>query len=589
MNASLNSKRMENRLVGGLQIPHPTYSFNPKRKGLKLKSFSKLHTFHPGLAHLYDLSGDASLPIQMDNQFIAKTAEHSQQEPKIVHLDLETKNPDDFDSRSAYLKVTHLLDPITWMRGKYDLSENSLPDFFDYSTLPPRAKQKISDPMNQAYVEAVATYVLSKLREADVSPHFHYFYGAFCGIADSYMYNISDVYSTYRHCRWFWDNQQKGMFTLELDEKDIEDDVREAIFQPPSELHSEVSSVASDDDEKETMSDLSEDAENVEVQEKFAEVELMSLHSTAMSSVDFKTQSEETHEDEEDEDYDFDEDDDQEEINVLAKLKGFPVMLLFTEPSQGTMDELLGGWEGEGEDANPGDKEWELIWTCWIFQILAALSVVQSFFGFTHNDLHTNNIVWSETPYKYFFYQNRDGTIWRIPTFGKVFRLIDFGRSIFWVNKKLFFSDDFKEGNDAAEQFSFGPLKTSDIEEEIYPNPSFDLSRLAVSLFEALFPMKPEPRKNGGVLSSEAGFIVRETKSDLYNLLWSWMIDDDGRNVLMEPNGRERYPDFDLYKVITQKVHGAVPKAQILRPVFDRFKVGKQSVGKKQKVYNLFF
>jgi hypothetical protein len=72
-------------------------------------------------------------------------------------------------------------------------------------------------------------------------------------------------------------------------------------------------------------------------------------------------------------------------------------------------------------------------------------------------------------------------------------------------------------------------------------------------------------------------------------MLWTWMIDEDGNNVLMEPSGRERYPDFDLYKVITQKIHNAVPKVEILRPIFDRFKVGKQSVGKKQKVYNLFF
>ena len=580
-------------MLGGLQITHPTYSVNQKRKHLKLKSFSNLHSFHPGLAYLYDLSGDSSLAIQMDNMYIARKAEHSVQEPKIVHLELDSKKPDDLDSRSAYMKVTHLLDPITWMRGKYEFPEDHFVDFFESSSLPKKASEKLNDPMNQAYVEAVATYALSKLREANVSPHFHYFYGAFCGLADSYMYNISDVYSTYRHCRWFWDNQKKGIFALEVDEKDVEDDVLEAIMEPPSELHSEVSSVNSDELESDDdhVSDLSKDAEELgEEQEKFADVELVSLHSTAMSSVDFKTQSDMSDEDdEEDEDYEDEEDDGHEEINVLANLKEFPVMLVFTEPSLGTMDDLLGGWEGEGEDSAPGDKQWESIWTAWIFQVMSALSVLQTFFGFTHNDLHTNNIVWANTDEKYFYYQNREGTVWRIPTYGKVFRLIDFGRSIFSINQKLFFSDDFKEGNDAAEQFCFGPLKKNETDEEVFPNPSFDLCRLAVSLFEALFPMKPEPKKDGGILSSEPGFVVRETKSDLYNLLWSWMIDSDGKNVLMEANGRERYPDFDLYKVITQKVHGAVPKEQILRPMFDKFKVNKNSLKKNTKIYNLFF
>jgi len=577
---------MEKQIVGGLKIPHPTFTFPSRQPPLKLKSFSNLHTYHPGLGYLFDVSGDSTIPIQMDNLFRTKHAEHSVQEPKIVHLELENRsNKDEFESRSAYLKVTHLLDPITWIRGKYGFEESQEPHFFEPSSLPTKAREKLTDPMNQAYVEAVASYSLSKLREADVSPHFHYFYGAYCGIADSYSYNISDVYSSYRHCRWFWDNQKKNVFSLEVDSDDIDQEVKDAIFEPPSELHSEVSSEAS-------AEELEDELEELENDEEAQQVELQSLHSTAMSSVSFKTHSEDSNdedeEDGEDDDVDF-EDEEDDEINVLARLQKFPVMLLFTEPSQGTMDELLTGWKGEGEDAVPGEKEWEEIWTAWLFQILAALSVLQTFFGFTHNDLHTNNIVWTPTDQKYFFYENRDGTVWRIPTYGKVFRLIDFGRSIFWINEKLFFSDDFKEGNDAAEQFYFGPLRTDESQKEIYPNPSFDLCRLAVSLFEALFPIKPESKKGGVILSSEPGLIVRESKSSLYNMLWSWMIDEDGKNVLMEANGRERYPDFDLYKVITQKVHNAIPKEQILRPIFDKYKVGKQTIGKKAKVYNLFF
>ena len=571
---------MEPQILRGLQIPHPTYTIHSKRKPFKLKSFRDLHTFHPGLAYLYDLSGDSSMQIQMDTLFSAKTAEHSVQEPKIVHLELERRGSDEYESRSAYMKVTHLLDPITWIRGKYELPEE-LPNFFQSTSLSKRASEKLSDPMNQAYVEAVASYALSKLREADVSPHFHYFYGAYCGIADSYDYNISDVYSTYRHCRWFWDNQRNGVFSLELEDKEIDPEVKDAILEPPSELHSEVSSETSEDD----LSEVS-----LHEGPQLEEVEIKSIHSTAMSSVSFQSQKSSTKEDSLEEiSYDEEDDEEDEEINVLARLRHFPVMLLLTEPSQGTMDELLTGWDGEGEDAAPGEKEWEDIWTAWLFQILAALSVLQTFFGFTHNDLHTNNIVWTHTDQKYFFYQNRDGSVWRVPTYGKVFRLIDFGRSIFWINDKLFFSDDFKEGNDAAEQFCFGPLRKNETEDEIVPNPSFDLCRLAVSLFEALFPMKPETKKGGSILSSEPGLVVRESKSALYNMLWTWMVDDDGKNVLMEPSGRERYPDFDLYKVITQKIHNAVPKVEILRPIFDRFKVGKQSVGKKQKIYNLFF
>jgi hypothetical protein len=109
-----------------------------------------------------------------------------------------------------------------------------------------------------------------------------------------------------------------------------------------------------------------------------------------------------------------------------------------------------------------------------------------------------------------------------------------------------------------------------------------------VSLFEGLFPVEPLIKKHAHILSSEPGLKIKETESDLYNLLWTWMIDEDGRNVMMEPNGTERYPDFELYKVIAAKVHDAVPSEQITRPIFDKFRVSKEKVSKKTKVYNLF-
>jgi hypothetical protein len=38
------------------------------------------------------------------------------------------------------------------------------------------------------------------------------------------------------------------------------------------------------------------------------------------------------------------------------------------------------------------------------------------------------------------------------------------------------------------------------------------------------------------------------------------------------PNGRERYPSFDLYKKIASEVHGAVPVKQIFHEAFLCFK-----------------
>ena len=255
-------------------------------------------------------------------------------------------------------------------------------------------------------------------------------------------------------------------------------------------------------------------------------------------------------------------------------------MLIFTELNEGTMDTLL---SSDKHTCKPGSNEWELMWSAWLFQVIAALSVMQKILGMTHNDLHTNNIVWTSTSEKFIFYKDTVGTIWKVPTYGKIFRLIDFGRSIFTINNNMIISDDFRKGNDAYGQYSFKPL-TPNPRTVVPPNPSFDLSRLAVSLFEAIFPSKPDDTESRIILSEEEGLVVRETVSPLYNCIWSWMIDDDDKNILMDPDGSERFPDFDLYSHIAAKIHNAVPSDQIHKMPFSQFK----TLEKPEKAYPIY-
>jgi hypothetical protein len=65
------------------------------------------------------------------------------------------------------------------------------------------------------------------------------------------------------------------------------------------------------------------------------------------------------------------------------------------------------------------------------------------------------------------------------------------------------------------------------------------------------------------------------------------MLDDEGRNVLVEPSGEERFPDFDLYKHIAAHVHVAIPSHQFSKPAFDRFQVSSSEVGDVKK-WSLF-
>jgi hypothetical protein len=271
-----------------------------------------------------------------------------------------------------------------------------------------------------------------------------------------------------------------------------------------------------------------------------------------------------------------------ETYEVHAEMSDYPVMLILTEKNTGTMEDLLTDFKAVG--SSPGLPEWEDRWSAWVFQVIAALACAQKIIGFTHNDLHTNNIVWSPTEEEYLYYRTGTGTVYRVPTYGKLFKIIDFGRAIFTINGHMFISDDFKEDNDAGEQYAFRPL-SAEFEKEVPPNPSFDLCRLAVSLLSGLFPVKPDEIEDGDILSREKGLIVKETVSELYNLLWSFMIDDAGKNVFMNPDESERFPDFDLYKHIAESVHVAVPAEQVAKPIFGGF-IYKGAT--TSKVYPLF-
>ena len=95
-------------------------------------------------------------------------------------------------------------------------------------------------------------------------------------------------------------------------------------------------------------------------------------------------------------------------------------------------------------------------WYSIFMQIIMILITYQKAFSFTHNDLHTNNVMYNTTTKKYIYYLHNK-KYYKVPTFGRLFKIIDFGRSIYKYNDNIFCSDSFKRGNDAASQYNCEP------------------------------------------------------------------------------------------------------------------------------------
>lgn len=550
----------------GCNLPKPSYTVEPLPPALtEVQGYSNLSTVFPTVKSLLDLQDVSSV-------WLASVIDRIDCSGKPGSCNLVVNGK----PIQAYMKTTHLLNPIQWIKGYYGKAG--------------RLDRKLADPWNQAYIDAVTCYLVGRLHAQGASPHFNAFYGAFTAKASTYSYNLTDDFDSYRQNKWFWSGQKSGLYRLSVVNEDgsgsVPDEILKDVFTEFDHESDDESSVDSEEeseeeeDSEETEKEDSEESEDEESEEESIaseELDAMpvganvdadagSLKSEEMSETSFASDSSL----------------DDGNYRIVCDISNYPVMMILTEENRGTMDALLDNFAAVG--ASPGSPEWELRWSAWIFQILAALSTVQELLGLTHNDLHTNNIVWSATENEFLYYKMRDGTAFKVPTFGKIFRIIDFGRAIFTLNGKTFVSDDFRSQNDAGGQYRFKPLYKK-VQNAVLPNPSFDLSRLSVSLFQALFPDTPEIDESGDVLSAEEGLTVLKTVSPLYNVLWKWLVDDDGVNVLINPDGSERYPDFYLYKHIAAHIHTAIPRYQFSEPAFDRFQVNPSEVGKAWSLF----
>ena len=273
-------------------------------------------------------------------------------------------------------------------------------------------------------------------------------------------------------------------------------------------------------------------------------------------------------EDEDDEDYNenISDSDNDSEISSLsgadflgATIKNFPVQVICLEELEETLDTFL-------ESSELSEKEWI---SC-LFQVIIQLITYQKLFNLTHNDLHTNNIMYQTTEKQYLYYKY-DDKHYKVPTYGKIYKIIDFGRAIYKFKGNIVCSDSFHPKGDAATQYNCEPYLNSK-KPRLEPNTSFDLCRLGCSLYDFFVDEKEldEPFPN-----------------PLSVLISEWTTDDKGRNILYKKDGEERYPDFKLYKMIARTVHKHTPQNQLNNPLFKKFCVSRKKINKKAKIFNI--
>ena len=230
-----------------------------------------------------------------------------------------------------------------------------------------------------------------------------------------------------------------------------------------------------------------------------------------------------------------------EEETAIVTIKEFPVAVVTSEKCENTLDYYM-----LHNDIKVNE------WSSILMQIIMTLITYQKLFMFTHNDLHTNNVMYNSTDIKFIYYRYNKH-LYKVPTYGKLYKIIDYGRSIYRYKNVLICSDSYHKDGDASTQYNFEPYMNPN-KPRLEPNYSFDLCRLACSIYDYLIPENEN-----------------EDDNDITKIITEWCKDDKGRNVLYKSNGEDRYPNFKLYKMIARTVHLHLPEKQLDRPIFSNY------------------
>jgi hypothetical protein len=491
--------------------------------------------------------------------------------------------------KEVFFKMAPLLDPFKYLIGKYNAQDETLFHLPNINSTEATCNHKMLDLNNSAYVDGFFLFLTSNMIHQYNFCHGVDYYGSYLALKNNFVLNVYDDIDYLNNSEFF--NKNKNTL-FKIDDYDHlfqfqnpEDNIKPIKIDHTSSLHSTLSiqsidneifeDIFSNDNTLITLEDLKgEEVNLIDITKSNLQNETehtVTLNSTSTcssrtsytvddgekdeecehcNSNNYKEPEEESSENEWE---DMDDSYEEEEINVI--IPKFPVQVISMEYCENTFDDLILSNQLTNDE-----------WFSAFMQIIMILITYQKAFSFTHNDLHSNNIMYNYTDKKYIYYCYKK-QYYKVPTFGRIFKIIDFGRSIYKFDGKLFCSDSFQNGNDAASQYNTEPY-FNEKKPRLEPNFSFDLCRLACSIFDYVIEDVSEIKS------------VKSIKDPVKRLVVEWCLDDKGINMLYKNNGQDRYPEFKLYKMIARFVHNHTPQAQLER---DEFKAYTQLNGEVPK------
>lgn len=522
-----------------------------------------VQNYNPLYGELFELTQDNYNMIALNHKyhFLTMGTVKNQETKEIVE-------------KRVFIKYSPLLDPERYMVGKYESQKHLIHVLPNIVNTEVEVHPKINDPNNAAYTDAFFSYLSSQLLHTHDFIHSNDFYGSFVSIQDKFKVDIADDIE-YLCKSNFFKNNEGTLFNIM--------DIKNMYPSANNTSHANKNRILISNTPKHNLTAITIDelddscdstTNNIEVLDPsdclvYKNGSLRTNRSSSSSGSDSSSLNESSDDEtasysdesvwETNSDDSTDDDDSSEDLeSIYAYINKFPVQMICLEKCDATLDSLLENDELGCDEAIAA-----------LFQIIMILVCYQKSFHFTHNDLHTNNIMYVSTPLEYLYYKY-DTIVYKVPTFGRIFKIIDFGRSIYRFNRRIFCSDSFSPGGDAATQYNCEPYFMDD-KPRIEPNYSFDLCRLGCSIYDFIIDNDPD-----------------EILDEFQSIIMKWCHDDHDKNILYKKNGQERYPHFKLYKMIARNVHNQVPSDQLKCSSFSKFAVSTNaSIDKKVSIIDI--
>jgi len=536
-------------------LNHDNHTYNPFK-------VDKLQKYNPIYNEIFTLSSKNYNHVLLNQPY------------HFLTNDTVSNSSNEIIKRNIFIKYSPLLDPLHYMVGKYEKHSNILNNLpypekictdKQYTVLP-----KIDNMHNCSYVDAFFCYINSMTLHNHKVINCLDFYDSFIGIQHEFKFNVSDDIDYLVSSDFFNENLNR-LYTLE--NVNINQSCNQSRNRKSklciSKTNHNISAISintlipdTEIENSETclIYDHSLDTQNIERVSDITHTDNILINDdTDDNSSIANTSDSNSNEDDEDDnirdiDDDWETDDDISSINdnndnQYAYIKNFPIQMICLEKCDGTLDELFNSQTIDVDTAASA-----------LFQVIMSLIIFQKMYFFTHNDLHTNNIMYIHTdiPYLYYKYEK---CIYKVPTYGKIYKIIDFGRSIYRFNGVTYCSDSFGPGGDADTQYNCEPF-FNDKKPRLEPNMSFDLCRLGCSIYDF-------------IISDDLDISLYD---ELQQTVYRWCLDDTKKNILYKANGDERYPDFKLYKMIARTVHQHTPQSQLEFPFFKQFLYDKEDI-----------